>query len=221
MLRGLIVVSGLVFILLNGLQPAQAQHQTFLEEVANGQAETVLNRIAKDMLLLEARDAEGNTPLLIAARNGHVSLVRDLLAIGADVNALNNKARDILNIATTTRTPELARIALAAGADPTMVTSVYRGSALIYSSARGQVEIVRMLIEAGAPLNRINAIGWTALLEAVILGDGSQPYVEIVSLLLDAGADRDQADRDGLTPLDHARQKGYGALVRLLVRQGE
>ena len=68
-------------------------------------------------------------------------------------------------------------------------------------------------------MNHVNNLGWTALLEAVILGDGSPPYQEIVRILLGAGADRELADRDGLTALDHARAQGQDAVANLLARQ--
>jgi ankyrin repeat protein len=65
-------------------------------------------------------------------------------------------------------------------------------------------------------VNHVNDLGWTALLEAVILGDGGPTHTEIVRELLAHGADRRIADRDGVTPLQHARQRGYAAIVRLL-----
>ncbi len=129
---------------------------------------------------------------------------------------MNHKHRDILNIAISVRNPEIARLALQAGADPTLVTSVYQGSALIYATHQAQLEIIQMLITAGAPLNRVNNLGWTALLEAAILGDGSEDYASAVKLLLDAGADKSIVDKKGKTPLDHARDKGHQLLIELL-----
>jgi hypothetical protein len=78
------------------------------------------------------------------------------------------------------------------------------------------VEPVRR-VRAGAPLDHGNSLGRTALLEAVILGDGGPRHLEVACILLDAGAaaTRDRQDR---TPLDHARPRGYAALAALLER---
>ncbi|WP_337867171.1 ankyrin repeat domain-containing protein [Meiothermus sp.] len=56
--------------------------------------------------------------------------------------------------------------------------------------------------------------------EAVILGDGGSRHTEIVRLLLAAGANPNLADRDGVTPLQHARRRGYSSMIRLLEQAG-
>src|SRR5690606_27993669 len=97
---------------------------------------------------------------------------------------------------------------LAHGADLES-TNRYGGTALIPAAERGHVETVRTLIQAGVNINHVNNLGWTALLEAIILGDGGPRHVEIVQLLVDADADVNLADKQGVTPLQHARQHGY------------
>jgi hypothetical protein len=90
---------------------------------------------------------------------------------------------------------------------------------LIPAAHHGHVDTVRLLLQTAIDIDHVNNLGWTALLEAVILGDGGAVYIEIVKLLLDAGADADIADQDGLTPLMHASQRGYVDIVVLLSRQ--
>ena len=75
---------------------------------------------------------------------------------------------------------------------------------------------MRELIRAGAPLDHINNLGWTALIEAVILGNGGPRHSEAVRALLEAGANPKIADRNGTTPLQHARQRGYAQMVTLI-----
>ncbi len=108
---------------------------------------------------------------------------------------------------------------LAHGAD-LKSTNRYGGTALIPASERGHVETVRTLIEAGVKVDHVNNLGWTALLEAIMLGDGGQRHVEIVKLLIEAGADVNLADNDGVTPLRHARSRGYAPMVALLEKAG-
>jgi ankyrin repeat protein len=78
------------------------------------------------------------------------------------------------------------------------------------------VDVVRVLVEAGAPLDHVNNLGWTALLETVILGDGGPRHVAILRTLVAAGAAVDIADRLGATPLAHARRQGYAEMVEIL-----
>jgi ankyrin repeat protein len=75
---------------------------------------------------------------------------------------------------------------------------------------------VRAILETGIDVDHVNNLGWTALLETVLLGDGDAAHVKILGMLLDAGADRSIADRDGVTALQHARSRGYDEMVRRL-----
>jgi len=102
-------------------------------------------------------------------------------------------------------------------ANPDMkIRNRYGGIAVIPASERGHVDYVRRVVQTGIDVNHVNDLGWTALLEAVILGDGSETYEQIVSILLAAGADPGLADREGVTALDHATERGYEGLARLL-----
>ena len=163
------------------------------------------------------RNAKGDTPLLVSARNGDLSIMSLLLEQGADINVLDAGQRDILNIAISTNNIKLAIWALQNNIDATLRTSVYQGSALIYGSHQGAVEIVNLLVKAGAPIDRKNNIGLTALLEAILLGDGSEPYQEIVRILVNAGADVSIADKNGVTPLQHAERRGHEEIAYILL----
>jgi len=93
----------------------------------------------------------------------------------------------------------------------------YNGSALIPACERGHVETVRMLANTkDYPIDHINRLGWTALMEAILLGDGSTPYQQIVQILKNAGAKMDLPDHDGMTPLQHAQKKGFKEIVDII-----
>jgi ankyrin repeat protein len=175
-----------------------------------------IRRLAKAGAALDTRDAHGRTPAHVAAFASRDEALRALAKAGADMNALDYQAYDVVTIAAGTDDPELMSLAIALGNDPGLTTSPYRGTALIAAAHLGHVEVVRRLIAAGAPLNHVNNLGWTALMEAVVLGDGGLNHQQVVRLLLDAGADRSIADRDGVTPLAHAHARGYSEIVKLL-----
>jgi ankyrin repeat protein len=112
------------------------------------------------------------------------------------------------------------KIAIDGGGNPRAVTSIYDGTALIAAAHLGHAEIVRMLIEAGAPLDHINNLGWTALMESIVLGDGGEAHADTLAALVKAGADVNITDRAGVTPLQHARRRGYGAMTAILTAAG-
>lgn len=165
-----------------------------------------------------AADERGRTALLIAVSLRHNRVARVLIQAGADVNRKDEDANSAFLLAASTGQIDLVRLALDHGADLAS-TDRYRGTALTVAAQHGNVEVVKLLLRAGAPVDHVNALGWTALLEAIVLGDGSSRYESVVELLLDAGADPNLADRDGNTPTRHARQRGYKTMVKMLMRQ--
>ena len=197
-----------------GLAGPVLAEASLLEAARNGDAARVRAAIAaKDDL--ETRDGEGRTPLLLATRANHVEVARLLIEAGADVNAKDAiKDTPYLYAAAEGRS-EILKLCLAHGAN-LKDTNRYGGTGLIPAADRGHVENVRILLATDIDVNHVNNLGWTALMEAVILGDGGAPHREIVRLLLDAGADRSIADKDGVTPLEHARRLGFAEMVALL-----
>ena len=131
------------------------------------------------------------------------------LAAGADPNALEADRYDIVTIAAVANDLPTLQVALELGGNPKNVTSRYDGTALIAAAHLGHVEIVRELIRAGAPLDHVNNLGWTALIESIVLGDGGPRHTATLAALIDAGANVNLADRSGATPLQLARGRGY------------
>jgi uncharacterized protein len=165
---------------------------------------------------VNARDAMGRTAFHVAAYQKHVAAMKALVAAGADPNALEGQAYDAVTIAAVADDVETMTAAIALGNSAANITSPYHGTALIAAAHLGHDEVVRELIKAGAPLDHVNNLGWTALIEAVILGDGGPRHQKTVAHLVKAGADRSIADRDGVTPLEHAEKRGYAEIVKLL-----
>ena len=92
----------------------------------------------------------------------------------------------------------------------------FGGTPLIPAAERGHVEMVTLLLSTKVDVNHVNHLGWTALLEAIVLSDGGPRHQQIVALLVDAGADVHIADKEGVTPLQHARQKGFYEIAKIL-----
>ncbi len=164
---------------------------------------------------VNGRDAQGRNAVLAATQGGHVEAARLLITRGADVNAQDAIRDSAFLLAGASGHTEIVRLALAAGAD-LKITNRYGGTALIPACHHGHVETVRVLLGSAIDVNHVNNLGWTALLEAVILGDGAARHTEIVRLLLAHGANPRLADRQGVTPLAHARQRGQPGISALL-----
>lgn len=168
---------------------------------------------------LEARDANGVTALLAATHANQVEAARLLIEAGADVNAKDAISDSPYLYAGARGHLEILKLTLAHGADLASVNR-YGGTALIPAAERGHVETVATLIAASVDVDHVNRLGWTALLEAIILGDGGPRHVAIVKLLLEAGADPNLSDSDDVSPLAHARNRGYAEMVQLLQQAG-
>src|SRR5215207_1720821 len=161
------------------------------------------------------QDAKSRTPLHVAAYMKQHAAAKALLAGGANPNALEIDRYDIVTIAAVANDLEMLKIALEGGASPRNVTSRYDGTALIAAAHIGHVEVVKMLIAAKAPLNHVNNLGWTALMESIVLGNGGKNHTDTLKALVDAGADINIPDRQGTTPLQHARRRGYVEMARI------
>lgn len=168
---------------------------------------------------VDARDAAQATPLLVATRHNHVDAARALIQAGADVNAKDAIQDSPYLYAGARGHLEILRATLAAGAD-LKSTNRYGGTALIPAAERGHVQAVAMLIAAGVDVDHVNNLQWTALLEAIVLSDGGPRHVQIVRQLIEANADLDLADGDGVTPLQHARKRGYHEIESMLLAAG-
>jgi hypothetical protein len=173
-------------------------------------------RLAAAGANVAARDARGRTPLHVAAFAGAHEAMRALVKAGADPNALEGDRYDIVTIAAVANDLPTVEVALALGCRASNVTSRYDGTALIAAAHLGHVEVVRALIRGGAPLDHVNNLGWTALIESIVLGDGGPRHTATLKALVDAGANVNLPDRGGTTPLALAKARGHREMVVIL-----
>ncbi|CAB3833448.1 hypothetical protein LMG26846_01091 [Achromobacter insuavis] len=189
-----------------------------LQAAGDGDAARVQALLARGAPL-EARDADGNTPLLRATLANAEAAASVLIQAGADVNAKNAMQDSAYLYAGARGHNGILAQTLRHGAD-LRSTNRYGGTALIPACERGLVETVRMLLAAGVDPDHVNRLGWTGLLEAIILSDGGPDHQAVVALLIAGGADVNLADGDGRSPLWHARQRGQAATAQLLLAAG-
>ena len=166
------------------------------------------------------RDGYGRTPLHVATFAKKVDAIRALINAGADINLLENDRYDAVTSASVADDEETLRVLLALGASAKQITSRYDGTALIAAAHLGHDGVVRQLIAAGAPLDHVNNLHWTAVIESIVLGNGGARHQATLKALIDAGANLQLKDGQGLTPLQLARQRGYTAMVNMLVAAG-
>jgi ankyrin repeat protein len=175
-----------------------------------------IEQLVADGEMPNVQDSRSRTPLMVAAFRRQQAAAQALLRLGANPNARDADGYDILAIAAINNDAEMLKTALAAGANARAVTGRDGGSALLTAAQLGFVDIVRALIEAKADIDHVNGRGWTALITAVVLGNGSKQHIDIVEALVAARADADVKDRQGKNAIDYARARGYSDMVRIL-----
>ncbi|MBP6089485.1 MAG: ankyrin repeat domain-containing protein [Polaromonas sp.] len=161
-------------------------------------------------------DSYGRTPVHVATFAKQREAIRALVKAGADLGKLESDRYDAVTIASVADDEDTLRVLLQQGASAKLTTSRYDGTALIAAAHLGHDGVVRQLIQAGAPLDHVNNLHWTAAIEAVVLGDGGKRHQSTLKALIDAGANLKLTDRHGQTPLQLAKARGYSEMVNML-----
>ena len=202
--------------------PSSAERAVYtgLHKAAAAGDVAAIEREARAGSAVDPRDGHGRTPLHVAVFAQQPDAVRALIRLGADANALEAQKYDPVTIASVANDVPMLALLLANGARATNITSPYHGTALIAAAHLGHAEVVRRLIAAKAPLDHVNNLGWTALIESIVLGDGGQNHTDTLTALVKAGAKVNLADRNGATPLALARQRNYATMVAILEAAG-
>ena len=165
---------------------------------------------------LNATDNYGRTPLHVATFAKQRDAIRALVKADADLNRLEKDRYDAVTIASVADDEETLRVLLQLGASAKLTTSRWDGTALIAAAHLGHDGVVRQLIQAGAPLDHVNNLHWTAAIEAVVLGNGGARHQASLKALIDAGANLKLTDSQGQTPLQLARTRGFNDMVTML-----
>jgi ankyrin repeat protein len=197
---------------------AGAANAELLAAAASGNLAEVSRLIAAGADL-EQRDGQGQTPLLRAVAGNHVAVAKALLAAGASLNAQAANQDTPWLLAGASGRTEIIATMLPLKPDLSL-RNRYGGDALIPACERAHVETVKLLLTSGIDVNHVNNLGWTCLLEIVILGDGGPRHQQVAKLVLDAGANPNLADKDGVSPLAHARKRGQSEVAKLITAAG-
>ena len=168
----------------------------------------------------EAPDDRHRTPLHVAVYQEQHDAARALIRLGADPNKLDIDRYDIITIAAVANDLPMLKLSIEGGGNPKAITSRYDGTALIAAAHLGHADVVRMLIAARAPLDHVNNLRWTAVIESIVLGDGGKNHTDTLRALVDAGANVNIADGSGSTPLKLAKNRGYREMVMILEKAG-
>ncbi len=179
-----------------------------------------MERLIASKADLNARDRHGRTPLHVATFARQPEAIRLLVRAGAKLELLENDRYDGVTIAAVANDENTLRLLLSLGASAGLTTSRYDGTALIAAAHLGHAGVVRQLIAARAPLDHVNNLHWTALIESIVLGDGGARHVDTLRALVGAGASTALTDREGNTPLRLARARGYTEMIRILEAAG-
>lgn len=181
-----------------------------------GRVDDVLAALDTDEVSVDSVNADGGTPLYVAAQNGHVPIVRMLLARGASVDKGRRRGgRTPLWIASQNGHIEVVRELLAAHAHVDAVETEDGFPPLYATAWNGGVEIVEVLLASGASMYLPNRNEATALYGAARNG-----HADVVKLLLARGAEVDRVNTNNVTSLWIAALKGRTDVVELLIANG-
>lgn len=222
-MKKLLLLVGIIFFLQGCLAMNGGEDETMnkhLFEAVETKDLDAVRGLLKESIDINAQDEQGRTAIMIATYANDAAMVKLLVDAGANVDIQDDMLNNPFLYAGAEGYMEILKLLIAAGADPT-ITNRYGGVAIIPASEHGYVEIVEeLLTNTKTDVNHVNNLGWTALLEAIILNDGSEKQQQTIRVLIEHGADVNIADKDGVTPLAHAREKGFKEIEAILLESG-
>ncbi|WP_438823179.1 ankyrin repeat domain-containing protein [Peribacillus butanolivorans] len=179
-----------------------------------------IKRLIEEGVDINTKDSEGRTATMIATYNNDVETTKVLIKAGADVNIHDNMKNNPFLYAGAEGYVEILKLTIEAGADPAMINR-YGGTALIPASEHGHIDAIKeLLTKTDIDVNHVNDLGWTALMEAIVLNNGGERQQQAIQLLIDHGADVNIPDRNNVTPLQHSREKEFKEIEQILLKTG-
>lgn len=190
------------------------QAGSLLTAVEANDSEKVKVILASKDYPINEQNNRGESPLLIATHNNQVEIAKALIKAGADVNLQDHIQDSAYLYAGAQGKTEILAFILENSQPNQQVYNRFGGNALIPAAEKGHLNNVRLLLEEGSvDIDHQNNYGYTALIEAVALRDGSKIYQDIVKELLAYGADTMLRDKYGKTAEDYAKELGYQAML--------
>ncbi len=169
---------------------------------------------------INVTDNQGRTPIMVATYGNDVKTAKVLIDAGADVNIQDGMKNNPFLYAGAEGYLEILKLTIDAGADPTL-TNRYGGTALIPAAEHGYIDVIKeLLTRTNIDVNHVNNLGWTALMEAIVLSDGNEIQQQVIRLLIEHGANINIPDHDGVTPLQHARAHNFKEIEEILLQAG-
>jgi ankyrin repeat protein len=206
-------------VLAGGMAAAQDQNGEQLRRAAAAGNLAEVQRLISSGAPLESRDGQGRSALLIAVDGNHIEIARALIRAGASVNTQADNRDTPWLLAGASGRSEIVAAMIPAGPDLS-IRNRYGGNALIPACERAHVETAKLLLTTRIDVNQVNNLGWTCLLEIVILGNGGPRHQEVAKLVLAAGADPNLGDKDAVRPLTHALRRGQREVAHLIGQAG-
>lgn len=179
-----------------------------------------LKSCLRQVVDINACNRQGQTAITLASLNKKYDCVAALIDAGVDINKQDQTCLNPFLISCLNNDLTLLRLILPARPDLNRLTR-FGGVGLTPACEKGHLEIVKeLLIRSNINVNHTNFVGWTPLLEAIVLNDGGETQQTIVALLLEHGASPYMTDKYGKTPLELTREKGYEEIAQLLIAAG-
>ena len=197
-------------------QPMENSNQASIIKAVEQNHLQEVEKALKNGANVNVQNSEKQSLLLIATRKGNFEMAKLLVSYGANVNQQDDISDSPFLYAGASGKTALVKLFLDNGARFD-VFNRYNGTALIPTCERGHVETAKLLANTKSfPIDHVNRLGWTALMEAVILGNGSKKYQEVVRILVNAGCNINIPDKNGVTPLQHAEAMGFKEIAAIL-----
>lgn len=193
---------------------------SLIQAVTNNDIEFTKRILEDKTYNINEVNQQNESALLIATHNNFVEIAKVLIDHGADVNQQDNIQDSPYLYAGAQGKTEILAYMLKNSQPNQQIYNRFGGNTIIPAAEKGHLDTVKLLLEDGTvDINHQNNYGYTALIEAIALTDGSKVYQDIVAELLKYGADKNLKDNYGKTATDYARELGYGNILKMLENQ--